>query len=541
MKKFVWPFLIGLLVLIGAGSMMMRGGKKEDDSKKKESITVELGDIQSKVVETGTIDAIKSVDVKSRVTGRVKQILVEEGQSVIQGQLIAIIDPKETQLVLDQNEAQLRGAQRSVQRSSLEVSQRGQQARVGVDSAKVRIRQLMLELESQPKLNQASIDEAQTAVNTANAEKRRLIESSQPNLRRSTESQVLEAKANVRASELEFARQQELESKGFSARRAVELSRQNVDVAKARLAQAEEAAARLEASLSVEINKVDQQIAQSQAALSRAKTNLYQIDFKRQELESAKVDLRKAETALLDPAILEKQQQQSMAVVDQLSSVVSDARRQLSETEIRAPITGVVTKKGLQVGELATGLSSFSSGTTIVKIEDRTTMRVRLDINEIDTAKLDLGMDAKIVVDALPKASLVGKVTKIAPASKEAANGVVQSSDAVVKYQVEITLSNSDPGLRSGMSAKCSLIVINKKGVVRVPLEYVAKEEDGSYIMLAGAKPTDPGTKKKITVGTATGTYVEVTGGLKQGDKIVRPDFNGPKRVGAMQFGGDNQ
>ncbi len=538
MKKMRWPVLVGLIVLVGGGLIVMKKGGSAQDKPKVEPLTVELGDIESKVVESGTVDALKSVEVKSRVTGRVKQILVEEGEAVTQGQLIAVIDPKETQLVVDQNEAQLRGARSSVERSGIEVTQRREQARAGIAAARVRIKQLQLELETQPKLNAISISEAEAALNTALAEKRRLMESSQPNLRRSTDSQTLESKANLRTAELELARQADLESKGFTARRTVEVAKQNVDVALARLAQAEEAGRRLEASLTVELRKADEQINQAEAAKLRAKTNLYQVELKQRELDSARVELQRAEIAQLDPLILDKTRNQGMASVQQLSSVVSEARRQLGETEIRAPISGVVTKKGLQVGELASGLSQFSSGTTIVKIEDRTTMRVRLDINEIDTAKLNLGMESTIVVDALPKANLKGLVTKIAPASKEAAAGAPQSSDAVVKYQVEITLQQPDTALKSGMSAKCSLITLSKKAIVRVPMEYVVKEENAFFVMIQNPDPKGQPTKKKVVQGVSTSTFIEIMSGLKQGDKLVRPAFSGPERKGAMQIGG---
>jgi len=226
---------------------------------------------------------------------------------------------------------------------------------------------------------------------------------------------------------------------------------------------------------------------------------------------------------------------------------VSDAERQLSETDIRAPISGIVTKKALQVGELATGLSQFSSGTTIVKIEDRTAMRVKLDVNEIDVAKMTLGMPAKIDVDAIPNHTFNGVVKKIAPASKDSSASAsttttTASTDSVVKYEVEILLKDAVPQLRSGMSAKCTMEVLNHPNVLLLPLEYVGKEGKKSFVEIPPKKP-GPGVvadRQYIVVGASSGSLVEIVSGVTKGTTVQKPLYKGPARKGAMQFGNDD-
>ena len=94
-------------------------------------------------------------------------------------------------------------------------------------------------------------------------------------------------------------------------------------------------------------------------------------------------------------------------------------------------------------------------------------MRVKLAVNEIDVARLNIGMEAEVEVDAIPNKKLKGKINKVAPA-RQMVEGqtTLVGSDSVVKYEVEILLSNVDPGLKSGMSAKCTMRVANKKDVV---------------------------------------------------------------------------
>jgi HlyD family secretion protein len=542
MKKTV-PIAIALIAVCGVGGLAVRGmsqGKKPDD-KASAKTKVTRGTLAVTVVENGTVDAIRSVEVKSRVTGRLARLLVEEGDFVRQGQLIAVIDPKETQFKVQQDAAQLRGAQSAVDKASLEIAQRRVTARAAYQQARARAAQLALELKAQPVLTNAALTEAQTSLETALQERERLIKSAHPTQKTTTSSATREAQANFENAEREYQRQSDLEEKGYVAGKSVESAKLALDLARVRLESARDNEQRLEAQLRSELAKADEQIRQTRAAVARARANRIQDRVKREEYLSALAEVERARATLSDPAVMEKGRDQNQATVSQLSSVLSDSQRQLGETEIRAPISGVVTKKGLQVGELATGLSSFSSGSTIVKIEDRTAMRVKLDMNEIDVAKITLGMPAKVDVDALPDKSFTGTVEKIAPASKDATPGA--QADAVVRYEVEILLRDNSDRLRSGMSAKCNLDVIRKENVLLLPLEYVGKKE-GKHFVALPTKGNDPKAKpltRDISVGAASGSQIEVLSGVAEGDEVQKPAFDGPERKGMMSFGKDEE
>src|SRR5688500_8305406 len=115
MKKVFVLLLVVTVVLVVAVALVLRAGGRPDE--KKESLaTVTRGELIVKVVETGTIDAVKSVEVKSRASGRLARLLVDEGDFVEKGQLIGVIDPRETQLRVEQDAAQLRGARSAAEK-----------------------------------------------------------------------------------------------------------------------------------------------------------------------------------------------------------------------------------------------------------------------------------------------------------------------------------------------------------------------------------------------------------------------------------------
>lgn len=541
MKKAILFAAIVLVVLCGGGAYMflkMRGmqaaqGQKTNDYK------VARNDLVVSVVDTGTIDAVNSVEVKSRVSGRLSKLLVDEGYRVTQGQVIATIDPQETQFQVAQNQAQLRGAQSGAARTGIEIKQRKVTARADLQQAESRLRRLTLENEAQPTLTSVAIREATAEYNRNLRERENLLRVTQPNARTRAVTTQRDARANFENAKREFERREQLLKQGFVAARDLETAKLNMDVARLKLDQADEEFSRLETEFASQAARANEAVRSSEAALQRARVNSIQNRVKREEYRQAISDVAKARAALQDVQSLERSLDQNMATVSQLSSVLQDSQRQLRETSIRSPITGVVTKKLLKEGELATGLSGFSAGTPIVRIEDRTSLLVLLNVNEIDVAKMTEGMKATVTVDAIPNEKFAGSVKRIAPTSVTATPGQT-ASDAVVKYEVEIRLDTTDSRLRSGMSAKCDLEVIRRNKALLVPKDYVGKDEKGNYFVeLAPAKKGEKAVRRDVKVGAESGAQYEILSGVKEGDLLSRPAYKGPPRKGMMQMGPD--
>lgn len=504
---------------------------------------VTRGDVEVKVIETGTIDAVKSVEVKSRVSGRLARLFVDVGDAVRQGDLIAVIDPKEAQLQVDQAKAQLMGAESAVARAGIEIRQRRITAKAAYDQALARLQQLKSELKVQPTITKAAIEQAQSALTSAEKDLVRMMTTVHPNESTAAETAKREAEANYANAKAEYERNVELLKKGYVSKRAVENAQLAIELAKARLDSAEANLSRLDSQQKLEVAKAEQEIKRLESALQTARANKVQDYVKQKEYESAVAAVEQARAALADVDALIKGREQSIASVRQLNSVLGNSQRELGETEIRAPISGIVTQKLVQEGELVASISGFSAGTPIVRIENRDAMRVTLDINEVDVTKLTEGMPAEISVDALPDRKLKGAVSKISPISQNL-SATAQASSAgepVVKYAVEVLVTDKEPRLKTGMSAKCTMLVVHRKNVLRVPIEFVGRDGDNRYVMAApsGKEPGEKPQRYNVVLGASSGAYVEVVSGVKEGTKLVKPEFKGPSRKGMMQFGPD--
>ncbi len=155
---------------------------------------------------------------------------------------------------------------------------------------------------------------------------------------------------------------------------------------------------------------------------------------------------------------------------------------QLDEIRILAPISGIVIRRGIEIGEVvASGLSGLSGGTVMFEIGDPSQMIVRGDIAEIDIAKLELGQAVDIVVDAYPDTTYEGRVRWIAPV------GLKQQGSPIVTFDTEIDVVDHEPRLRQGMSCDIDIIFSRRDSVLYPPMEAVVerfdeKEEDGEPV-----------------------------------------------------------
>src|SRR5271165_4405275 len=115
-KLIIWGSVVAVLVLLIVGALyaFTRGGTKIDPSK---LAKVEKGDLAKSVVATGKVTPITKVEVKSKASGIVKKLLVEYGDTVKKGQLLAQLDKVEIEAQVEQSRAALQAAQANYESS----------------------------------------------------------------------------------------------------------------------------------------------------------------------------------------------------------------------------------------------------------------------------------------------------------------------------------------------------------------------------------------------------------------------------------------
>jgi len=523
---------------------------------------VDRGDVAVEVIETGTIEPLKKVEVKSKVAGRLARLYVDEGDRVVEGQTLAEIDPTEINSQVDQFRAQVAGARARLAQSLKSVDYQKEQttslirqAQEAVASAEARLRSAEAERTAQPAIVASEVRQAEAALESARKSFDLLNNTTHPQALVQAKTGLDEAQAAYDKSRRNLERQQSLLKKGFASQQSVDAAISEQAAAYARLAEAQKRMELLEEQQRTELAESAARVKQAEAALDNAHTSERLISVREDDVKAAKATLEQARAQLKSALSGRRQDKMREDDVAQSRSAVTQVENQLREVLVRqhdtrlvATMSGVVTKRYVEEGELITsGVSTFSSGTPVLQVADLSRMLIKASVNEVDVQKVRVGLPVEITVDGARGVMFRGHVKKLAPASLGAAESAAlqKGEGAVVRFAVDVEVEQPNDVLRPGMSARCRIIVQRKQNVLRIPVDAVDGAGPNATVQVAhetirGGKPSVRYEKRTIITGLRGDNYVEVVTGLKPGDKVKPGLFTGPKRKGVdMQFGGE--
>jgi HlyD family secretion protein len=200
-------------------------------------------------------------------------------------------------------------------------------------------------------------------------------------------------------------------------------------------------------------------LAQAQADLDVAQAKLTNATSQKRRADelfkSQSITEQEHEQALLDYADASAQVVRSRVAVD-------NARIQLEDTDVRAPITGTIIAKTVERGTvIASATANVSGGTTLLQMADLNLVQVRTLVDETDIGKVQPGQLATITVDAYPNRPFEGTVLKIEPQA--------QTEQNVTVFPVLVRIQNREGLLRPGMNTEVEIHVGNREAVPAVP------------------------------------------------------------------------
>lgn len=211
-------------------------------------------------------------------------------------------------------------------------------------------------------------------------------------------------------------------------------------------------------------NAVDQSKAQltlSQAQLDNAKT---QLDRSKTLRDAQTITQQEYETAQLAYA-------SASAAVVRARIDVETNQISLEDTDVRAPITGVIIQKGVERGQVvASATFNAGGGTVLMKMADLNLVQVRTLVDETDIGKIKAGQATTVTVDAYPNRPFQGEVLKIEPLAE-----VLQN---VTMFPVLVRIDNREGLLRPGMNSEVEIHVGRRDSVLAVPNSALRTQKD---------------------------------------------------------------
>jgi HlyD family secretion protein len=303
-------------------------------------------------------------------------------------------------------------------------------------------------------------------------------------------------------------------------------------------------------------------LAQSRAAMMKSEANLKraELEFKRQQklfdekiIPEADFEVAQAnhQIATNDFEAAKQNVIAAQYIVQSAEATVKEARENLGFTNIKAPMSGIVSKLSVEKGEVVLGTRQMA-GTEMLRIADLSNMEVRVDVNENDIIRVSLGDTTIIDVDsyAFLEKKFKGVVTQIANSAKNKT-----SADAVTEFEVRIRIlnesykellekNNTRSPFRPGMTASVEIITNQKEEVLSIPLSAVTLRSvkmdtvlavgltDSSSIVEESEREVvfvnENGRAKMVPVKTGISDFghIEILSGLETGQEIVAGPFN---------------
>ncbi|MES2727167.1 MAG: efflux RND transporter periplasmic adaptor subunit [Bacteroidota bacterium] len=306
----------------------------------------------------------------------------------------------------------------------------------------------------------------------------------------------------------------------------------NLAGSKARLMQAEARFAEVEKQFSRNKKMSDQKLiseAELETATSTYKNSKAEVEAAKQTVTGADFNVRSFEASL------------------------KESQKNLTRTEIFAPVNGTVSSLKVEKGERVVGTSQMA-GTEMMRIANLNEMEVSVDVNENDIIKVGLGDTTLIQVDAYGTRKFKGIVSEIA---NSASTTTATTSDQVTNFVVKIRILRSSYAdltakfgkrkavFRPGMSASVEIQTETATNALAIPIEAVTvrnindldttakdKEKEENFntsvaeskkdeIEVVFCNVSNKASIRKITTGIQDDKYIEITSGLIKTDEVV--------------------
>ncbi|MCL5260753.1 MAG: efflux RND transporter periplasmic adaptor subunit [Gammaproteobacteria bacterium] len=261
--------------------------------------------------------------------------------------------------------------------------------------------------------------------------------------------------------------------------------------------------------------------------------------------KSASIDLKRYKQALKDHIITknyteyilaEKEfssarikrilSQQKLALLDKGETTVG---KKIIANIVNSPIDGYLLSRNVDIGDPVISLSSAQAATALFSIANMNDLMFEGVVDEMDAAKITLGMLAKIRVGSLPNQEILGTISRIALQSEKenAAQGANTSSSSTnspfnVGFKIQATKLQFPKNivLRSGYSATADVKIKTVDNVLFLPMRVIQFKDEKPYVLLPTKKDKTP-KHQPVELGISDGVKIEIKSGLKVGDKVI--------------------
>jgi len=200
---------------------------------------------------------------------------------------------------------------------------------------------------------------------------------------------------------------------------------------------------------------------------------------------------------------------------------VKDTERIMSSLEVRAPIAGSISLlPNFRAGGPGRSAPEFKRGdrawfgAAIAELPDLSTVQMTARIDEADRGRIQIDSGVRVRVDAVPDRELTGSLKDISVVAKPD----FSTFPPVRNFDVVVGLSDSDPRLRSGMSASARVELDRLPGVLVVPTGAVFQRGAATVVYVVGRNGVE---NRPVTVLRRGREQIAIAAGVKEGERVA--------------------
>jgi RND family efflux transporter MFP subunit len=255
------------------------------------------------------------------------------------------------------------------------------------------------------------------------------------------------------------------------------------------------------------------QVDQIHANLTLAESNLANAEI---NLQRTRRLYEKGFAARQEVESTERQMDLYRSQIVDRKAAIAQVEARLARTSIVAPISGIVTKKFVEVGGIVPDSDARAPGqtpqtTAVAELTELGSTEFHADVDQADIVKVRVGQPATLQMDALPQRVLQATTREIAVASTPDPTGRV-------RYSVKLRVSSAEEILKVGMTGSAKFVSARKRGVLALPVSVILQHgnEEVVYVVQDGRA-----VMKTIKTGLQGDDMVEVVSGLNPQDLVI--------------------
>ncbi|MBN1135156.1 MAG: efflux RND transporter periplasmic adaptor subunit [Anaerolineae bacterium] len=470
---------------------------------------VSRGSIEQTISATGNAAAEQQVTLAFGSSGRIDEVLVEEGQQVKAGDVLARLDTRSlewqvarAQASLDTTQARLKQTQRPAGAEELASAQ------AAVDSAiasyeKVKAGPTKEELASA----RAAVDSAAASYEKVKAGP--------------TKEELASAKAALDSARASLEQAQAAYDQ-VKDRPDIAMLPQALNLQTA-TNEYERAKANYESTAN---HPTPSELAAAKAQVSQAEASLAQLQARptASELAAAKAQVSQAEASLaqLRARPTAEEIAVAQAQVDEAAIALDQAKSQLDDAVLTAPFDGAILSVQARGGEWAT------PGTPAISLVAGGSLLLKVNVDEVDVPQVSAGQTAHLRFNALKGDQIAGTVTHVALAPSNIGGAVA--------YGVEIRFDPGQLPVRLGMTAEVEIVVASADDTLLVPNRAVTADREAGRYYVTRQRADSSTERLEVQIGLRDGQYTQILAGLNEGDRLALPEV--PTQSTSSQYSG---